>query len=356
MIPKVNTDRKAFILPGGYYLAYAFPWTKGSQYTWTNFDVGPTFNKRLESKSKKDCIKLGCWSSDRDSYYDRQVLIMADFDHLYDEFTSFNSLAKYMENTYGKTGLVIRSFSGKVKIVFVVHLKPGININQQHALETLRVLLNERDYNHIDKSLGALSLSFLTKESFLKLKIELPYKPVHELQVSSKPVKPDHVYRTFKSKIPEFLIPFIGKNKKKEKFIRILLECKMLMYDGFNLPLKKLAKECEVDPKTISSWIRHLKTLNLLECIDETYIIGKKAKTFKAKNELLTFLSSTKKEKITIPSKIDDGKWYKTLFIVRTILKNETLYTEWFNSLPDNHLKDRKRMFNNNLKELRRVG
>jgi len=318
-------------------------------------------------KAKRRCTRVGLWTArhghTRFAPTSRQQLIIADFDNELppafqaDDWDSFYNYSKELIN---QNGLVIRSVSGKVKIIFVVELpKSGpLTITKAIALESLNKLLPIDLFDYIDKNDSAHNKCFVNPKIISMLIKHLPHLKVHQaalgedvylIQDKQLPKVKKEPLREYKDPIPKELLPFIsGKRpQQKERFLRILLETQALIGYGFDLACTKISKQLGVSNQCILDWISEAIALEWLFILDPTVKVGKKAKTYGADGDLLAALQSHPKatllRKDPLPSLIPDGEWEN--YIIGSIrwrfLRDEEAFRDYFGSLPGATLKDR---------------
>jgi len=83
--------------------------------------------------------------------------------------------------------------------------------------------------------------------------------------------------------IPTEMAFWVGGCSHRLKLVQLLVACWSLnKTTGFNLPVTKVAHHCGVTPKTSSKWLYDLQKLGFLKCIDRSYLIGHKARTYVA--------------------------------------------------------------------------
>lgn len=87
--------------------------------------------------------------------------------------------------------------------------------------------------------------------------------------------------------LPECLREARGSSAQLDLLLRTLTTLWMLsLPTGFNLPVAKLAKHMGLRVSTVARHLQTLRKRGLLECIDETTVWGKKARTYRSKGAL----------------------------------------------------------------------
>ena len=117
--------------------------------------------------------------------------------------------------------------------------------------------------------------------------------------------------------IPPEMSFWVGGCSHRLRLVQLLMACWSLNKNtGFNLPVSKLAAHCGVTPKTSSKWLYDLQKLGFLRCIDRSYVMGLKARTYTAQGALAkailrhrTALSKKAQLKAKI-TEIPEGKFF----------------------------------------------
>lgn len=292
-------DRKSPTLRNGAQLKYRLFWDK------TVWRFSGTIWNDLLTTVKEKRATLHLWPTWAAETGVRHSVIAADFDHLPDQFASWDQFYSYLWLTYTEWD-VVRSPSGKCKIfIEVIHQYP---MCAQVAEAFLKSELAPRDFDIVDTSVGGMSLCYASHaivDSIANLKTNFEAKVINDLETAvrgSITIPNTHKMYKWEKEIPQFLRFFVGSNKKKEALARILLSCWNLR-ESFNLPVEKLARECGCDAMSISRWLKQLQKCHLLVCVDDSYEWRKKAKTYKAKHALKSHLDSVAKKGVKAFSK-----------------------------------------------------
>jgi hypothetical protein len=130
---------------------------------------------------------------------------------------------------------------------------------------------------------------------------------------------------------------------KRERFIRILI-CQKYLLLRSELPQAFISNYLGIKRDTLSNWIEQLINLDLLVIADEEYGLGWKARSYRALNELSELIMKHHgfKDKrdclsdFSLPLKINDGEWHRTLFIASFKFKsdpNPENFISWVKSI-----------------------
>jgi DNA-binding transcriptional ArsR family regulator len=115
--------------------------------------------------------------------------------------------------------------------------------------------------------------------------------------------------------------------------------------EGFGISTTVLSRQLGVNHKFISETLKRLAELNLIECVDSSYMKGKKAKTYKAKWALKTVIVEKiavhKKEAKALPVSCVAGQTYKSFLSALWRFDSAENFIEWAMTLPGIHLKGR---------------
>jgi hypothetical protein len=278
-------------LTNGIQLTYRYPSdTVSPDYYWRTNPV----NEKALIRSVKEQLPQVCLWPRKKVLKDYMSVIAADFDTL----TSNVDFIRICSD-YG-FGLVTRSVSNKIKVLFPVKHKEWMDHGR--AVHILKTLLSEEDFKIVDKSLGAFTTTYVNKRMLEEMSDigNLAYidgnkilKGYEENQLANVKTR----YHTYKGELPEFIKFFIGDNKDKETFARIILSTYNLLSSrgGFGLSIAVLSAQCNVAKTTASRWLKDLEKLNLIKCTDPNWIYGKKAKIYESCWMLTNFIKDLMK-------------------------------------------------------------
>lgn len=308
---------------------------KGNQFQWKRW-VGDSIPFTCAEKEKLP--KLGLWTNPNFKF------ICADFDKLPSQFYSWDSFYSYMNQVYNKQGLVIRSASNKVKILFKIESK---FMTKEKALASLAKILDPDHMAWIDTSVPALSLTFVNQTMYMLI---IKHKfPTHAEVLS------DTAQRGY-----SFLCALLPKDfeelaltKSESSVLRVLCALPRLL-TGYQLPITKIAATVGVTHQTVSRALKKLVALGLLEVLNNSYVANKQAKTYKAKARLREFLFKVTGQcklslptvgSISLPTAIRDGHWYETLWRISSLFKGKLdLFQLWAESIRGSERKDRVKL------------
>jgi hypothetical protein len=181
-----------------------------------------------------------------------------------------------------------------------------------------------------------------------------------EIEVKSKKIKKDFVYRISDRPIPLKLLAWTDKvnskttKVKRQMFIRLLMEQKDFVRSDISgemigigrciIHQEGVAKHINVETKTLRKWIQELIVLGQLRYYSEDYGKGWKCKDYRALDALAEAIIDTYKSKsyditkfASLPDTIEDGKWEETLISAVWSFANDPTsdrFFGWVESLP----------------------
>jgi len=126
-----------------------------------------------------------------------------------------------------------------------------------------------------------------------------------------------------------------ARTEDRRQLLQILTACWGLL-QGFNLPLAKLADQLGVTAMTVCRFLKELKTLQVIDCVDHSYEWGVKAKTYKAKGVLYKAIQAHKgnyKPCKPLPSTVLPGTFYKTCLSALNRFDTEDQFLAWVSRL-----------------------
>lgn len=207
------------------------------------------------------------------------------------------------------------------------------NNNNLHYI--LRKILKPSEIKHLDPSTSSINTTYISENMATLLENSLDKLPVLDFsyvenmniqkvsetrkgvtKVFYREVKSNHTF----SKISKFNIlrskalkKYIksGSNSKirnRRKDFLNLLVARLHLVDskGFDLPSTKIGKELGIPASRVSDMIHELVDLNLLEVVRYTFLIGYKAKTYRALNQLKKLMHYLIRRMEGISKKIQD--------------------------------------------------
>jgi len=169
-------SNKIYTFPNGYSLRFALCFDKKGTKS-TRFRRAATdsfhFQQAIQSKEKAKLPLL-----DLDTAYDYPI-VAADFDNLPDGFMDWDHFEQYLYQTYSESGLVVRTPSGKCKVLFQLKMPSGVKLIRLDRMNTLKELLLPEDFPWIDEVPTALTKVYLTPAMLPKLQSWKPkfHKP-----------------------------------------------------------------------------------------------------------------------------------------------------------------------------------
>lgn len=365
-----------FVLPNGAAVPYRLPSDKGDP--WRTWDLD--YVRHWASDTKSGTVKICGWASK--SNQSNQHLVIADFDRLlYEEPTvgfstadHWSPLRSYLRMIYQGKGIVLTSFSGKCKVIFVVETPKGVSMNRQIALDTLQSILPDDLFEIIDKSTSALSLTILTPGIINILSKELPnisvipcildsidlekdnqdlfpnFDETKATPSNTSPPKecyisciPTHKYKSYEGELG-CLAEF--EKGARGKILRVLCAMPRLR-TGFDISQIVMAKTVGVSQKTVHVNLQWFISKGLLKVTNGSYRAGKKAMTYQAAWLLLETLDAVYRHrtKAILPTAIANGEWTRTLrWVALTFFRLKgRAYLTWALSIPGIERKDRLR-------------
>lgn len=309
---------KKIILPTGEALKYKLPQDKGRPFR-TNF-----YPEQLEKLGKRKKSQLPILMSSNTS------LVFVDFDPKdYPAGWTKERLQNAIEFNL-PYALTVQSPSGNPKAIILTD-KPV-----QEKAEFLKGLLPE-SLHFFDRA--GTDRCYATSELVSDLTDWLAAAPpavgVEESRTIFNTVSNTRPY--YQSSLDQ-LAPELrlwAKTDDRVQLLQILTACWGLL-ENFNLPLAKLADQLGVTPMTVSRFLKELKTLDVIECIDHTYKWGVKAKTYRAKGVLYKAIqahkNSSKPSKL-LPSTVIPGTFYKTCLSALNRFDTEDQFMNWVSRL-----------------------
>lgn len=267
------------------------------------------------------------FSPELTGFYDNLYPLIVDFDSLPEEFEKYpthealslfeTSIRNYMKMYYSNLSYkIIRSYRGYPKIVFHVRFENEIDKTNRDSthnemIETVKDIFPDW-IDSIDFSWTAMTRTYICSLVDLnelktidqsKTNIEIFNEPQREIKTD---------YYKHEGDIPKELQHLISK-ESEERLMRIIIRCWKLS-EEFDLPQKKLAKEADTSQRIVSQFLSKLKKKGLLKIVNSSYIVGVKAKTYKAVGILLKVIQNIKNKII--------GKVSEKIIEKRELLKN----------------------------------
>lgn len=311
-----------------------------------------------QPKKKEACPKLACWNR-----HTREQIIPADFDKLPEGYASFDDLERSLKATYRGAAIVVRTFSQKVKVIFVVRIPENEIMNRETSLRFLKEHLEPGLFDIVDKRHSALTIIALTPVIVTELQDRLhriPVKavPVEPLDVGGRvssgilsiPINTQYEFTIYDGPI-EALGPeirrYIGRSRVREKLVRCLVYRTGLIKDeGFCLSSIMLGRQLGVQQGSITKALKHAQAVGLLEVIDDSFRTGSEARAKRyvalgALRDEITRLAPVKP--IVAPEAIEDGTWDEELFDLaqRYYRRPADEFLEAVRGIPGWNLKDR---------------
>lgn len=352
----------AFPLPGGGALRYWFS-RPGFSYKTAYYTYWSDGLLR-RSNEKKWSPKIAGWNKNI-----REQLCIADFDKpekLPPAYPTFDSLYEYLKATYSGSGIIVRTFSGKVKLIFVIRLSDQYSLdeypmNTETAHRFLKERLGEELFNAIDLNPSAQHTLGLTPEIVEALRRQLPVIPVIPLNRSIVVGAPENTgincipikqRRLIKYEEPlETLDPAIrravGRSKPRESVLRWLLCSRALISEeGFPMSQLWVAEQLGFSQGAICKALMHFQKHGLLKVIDHSFKWGNEAhgKRYIAIGALaaeIKHLAPNRKEPEPFPDFIPNQEWDQTLYglLVSGWYLYPKQYLENVRQLPGSRLK-----------------
>jgi hypothetical protein len=294
---------KIYTYPNGYSIRYALAFdTKGNKLS--RFRRAAIDNKPFEKAINSE-IKLRLPLLDLDTAYDFPI-VAADFDHLPDDFMDWDHFEQYLTQTYSDKGLVIRTPSGKCKVLFQLKMPSGAKLNRLDRVATLKALLLPEDFPWIDDVPTALTKVYLTKEMLPKLQNWKPQFFVPILKKLPKPLSFSELEAkyTFQSLTDEFAKFDSNQVALKDKILELLrgsfkrmnvetldrIAIYMVKYKqgicvGFHINQKLMGTMIGIPQSNVSKLLRKLVELGWLYT-DGSYCTSIAAKKYSARGLL----------------------------------------------------------------------
>lgn len=352
----------AFPLPGGSALRYWFP-KKGVSYK----NASLTWMSRgllRRAKKKEYCPAIAGWNT-----HTREQLVIADFDKeekLPKDYPTFDALHGHLKSAYAGSGIVVRSYSNNVKLIFIIRLMDERPMDMDTALGFLKEQLGDGLYSAIDKNPSAQHTLGLTPEIVEELRRSLAVISITPLYRSSVgegqrepvtsciPIQRDtqSQFTKYEGLIEELhpdLRRYINRSKIREVLVRWLLHRRELIKDtGFDLPSTWIAKQLDVRQGKVTEALKKAQSNGLLKLIDDSYAWwgakphGKTYIAIGALAEEIQRLAPKHKKPPPFPEYIEDHTWEDTLFeLALKYYRFPDEYMENFRCVPGWNLKDR---------------
>jgi len=315
------------------------------------------FLKHLNKMKKERLPLLDLWSS-------KYKIVVADFDHLPKTFTDWSDFRKFLSFQYGHMGLVLKSPSGKAKMMFLIELPDGQAMSLGIALDTLDWFLEGEERKAIDRSESANCRCFINERMYNDIRNAIDRLPIFPAILDSaedKPLETKIVRRwnfLAKDAIGLDLLKEILTTKAQWFLARYILGSAKLAMDEIDLPQPYIIGQAEIQGDyvpslpALSSARASFVKLGLLELTDAEYGRGKKGMSYRATGILLQACETvlehqTPRADHVPPVSIVDGEWNTILLKeVNYFLKYE-LWNDWFYSLPGCREKDREKKMKN---------
>lgn len=264
-----------------------------------------------------------------------EALICADWDNVTPE------QEEAIEFMFDDTAFLFKSPSGKIKAIFKVKLPSGTFLPHKAKIEALKDILPE-GLHDVDP-MGTERV-FITESAAVELGSKLEALPL--IEISDEVIqsycfttdRPDYKLIEYKGEIPRNLRSFIGIGRgsdTRESLIRILIGAWGLL-ESFDLPIKLLANQLDVSPALVSRLLKELQARNLLVCVDQSYIVGKKAKTYVAKHSLKLAIEQHKnsyKKTKSLPTKVIPGHFYQQMMPALAHFQTQEDFMLWLQSI-----------------------
>lgn len=333
-----NPFRSQILTPRGTPVRFKHKYDRGNQQYFARKGISPM---QYSGVAKSEAPVLGLWSA-MDGYF----VLALDIDHMDEPGHITSQQARDMFAHLEVPHLLSHSISGKPKAFILVK---AAWMTTKRAKECLQSLLPAELAAVIDYSFGGMSLCFFNESIFQQLAHWLPTaqvatqlsdipadllspseqaelgiapcsaeEPNNVVQFPSKKARPAFKYHLYTEALPMWAQSFVedgrgGTRELREGFIRILMAAWNLT-EKFDLPTTKLSEQLGCTPSQVSNMITDLRSMNLLSCVDSSYIIGKKAKTYKAVGILADFIATHKaavKSTYVRPTVCKDGGFYQ---------------------------------------------
>ncbi len=365
--PSLRLVRPQFPLPDpSGALRYAWSRQPGVVASWEQIAIDESKAAQWNITIKNHLPRVSFWNTGCN-----QVILCADFDKVPNGYRDYDELENRMVAFYKDSALVLRSFSGKVKVLFIAEKEENVRMSNKIALDNLRRLLPPNiDEKDIDPSTGALQWTFVSQgikermQQLPRLKVHTLIAPAQNIEITPKETpKSEAPLREHAGEIPDDLLLFLKEEKflmngtsDRERFVRILLASPQLMYDnGFGISALKIKKQGIASHTTIYKLVSKLVKLGLLKKVSG-YIIKKKANCYIANGILREAIANLPPplNYRKLPKTILDGEWYSTLWYAsyKFRYKLEEDFIKWVKTIEewDRKGKDRLQLAKNAIK------
>lgn len=222
--------------------------------------------------------------------------VIADFDTLPVNFTSWTDFAQFLYKTY-HTACITRSVSGRVKVIFLVqnmlHLDPAA---------TLKTLIDPSLHEYLDLSPSALTQTFFNAQMYADLRKWLPTAIAHDpVGRSFEEITCDRLAQSYRHTITELsnLLSESGFNTKSFRSLtrpkleqlatQLITSALDLCEDGCMWNQEIFAKVLGLkSPRTAAKILQKLEEVGFITMVSN-YSAGNKSRTYAATGNLLEF-------------------------------------------------------------------
>lgn len=307
-------------------LRFATGWEPGNSKTWfkthLNYQILNAIDFEKKYKPKFASFTQG----------NEYQIVIADFDK-HDGFASQVVQRKYLKKTYKKIAFV-RTSSGNTKAFIQVKISDP-NISEGDFVEHARDFIETMFYNdkmdsldNIDLSYSAIASSFINKPTLGVLNNINNYS-IFDLDTDKNTSNisflntlvsmPSKLYQLYAGEIGNKQLDQVLNSKLKENFTRVLLSTKgLLTTKGFQFSQRKIAEALNCSLGMANLLIQMFKSLGFLKCIDHSYIVDVRAKTYVATGLLLSMLQAIypkiSSQNTNLPIRIEDGQYQEVIW------------------------------------------
>lgn len=323
----------------------------------------PRFSEHLQKTSKLQLPTFDLWSAG-----DIKI-IAADFDQLPDWYVRdtseylddrtneilWDDFRLYLSHQYGRMGLVLRSPSGKAKVLFKAEVPASIQMSCAIALDTLRHFLDDWDFAAVDPMPAALNRLYVNREMLDAMQSGLEETPILDpildsLDQDSSPTRSSG-FTTCRLLSPETeelkVLDGILQHEVEWFLVRFMGVTPAAALKSIALPRVFLSKQAShhlgrpLGQSAFSRAIRSMVSRGLLLLVDDYYAPGRKAKLYQVGGVLQEAMAKLNPPLILprdpetasfLDKDIPNGHWYRVLWRATNFFQDEASFLAWAHS------------------------
>lgn len=272
-------------------------------------------------------------------------VVFVDFDGLEDEVSVLNTLVTKSLII----PMIFSSVSGKIKAGYVVRFKGLPTL--QDKMDFLKEVLPEELFPLVDRM--GVERCFVNETTLPELSYQVAVAPICTWHCESHK---DIVYSSksfayfsdevLDARLEKYLEFFKDKPLARD-VLKILQTTFHMAGEGFGISTAVLSRQLGVNHRFVSETLKKLQELNLIECVDSSYVKGSKARIYVAKWTLKTVIAEKKAKHSStkpLPTACVRGQTYRMFLSALGKFKDASKFLEWADSLPGIELRGRRCM------------